>query len=203
MNFTSILEQIIAGTISALLSAGILFLISKVGGKKVVLRDPNSEFKITSLSLFSILLFITSFFGIFTLISFYYQWTNFTPLTIITIVFGILSSLAYQKQCPNCKSVFGNRRTNWEILKKEEKPYRYRDLTIYYYSDGVEKNRKYGDVWHTKMETIETRKDFFECECGHKWWGAPYEVNLDINARPKPNKKYTHFKNPDGLEGSI
>ncbi len=199
MDLTNILEQIISGIASFLISTFIIFLIGKFGGKKIILKDPSEKFKLTSLSLFSILLFLTSFFGILSLAGFYFEWVKFDYLLIITIVLGVLSSLAYKRQCPNCKSVFGNRKTNTKVIRKEERTHRYRDLTIYYYLDGVEKNRKYGDKEKTRMETIETRRDYFECSCGHKWWGSPYELNLDINSRPKPNKVRTNIRDPKGF----
>ena len=121
MELTNILEQTISGVASALISAFILFLVAKLGGKKIILKDPREKFKLTSLSLFSILLFLTSFFGILSLAGFYFDWIKFEYLIVITIVLGVLSSLAYQRQCPNCKSVFGNRRTNTETTKKEER----------------------------------------------------------------------------------
>jgi len=203
MDWTNIIEQTIGGIISALISAFLLFIISKIGGKKVILKDSEEQFKLTSLSLFSILLFLTSFFGILALTGFYLEWAKYSYLVVIAIIFGVLSSLAYQKQCPNCKSVFGNRRTNIEIIKKEQRPYGYRDLTIYYYSDGVEKNRTYDKKEKTRMETIETRRDYFECSCGHKWISPPYEVNLDLQSRPKPDKVKTHDKNPNGFDGGL
>jgi hypothetical protein len=199
MELTNIIEQVISGIIATLVSTFIIFIIGKFGGKKIILKNPNEKFKLASLSLFSVLLFLTSFFGILSLAGFYFEWAKFEYLIIITIVFGVLGSFAYQRQCPNCKSVFGNRRTNTETIKKEQRPYNYRDLTIYYYSDGTEKNREHTGKEKTKIETIETRKDYFECSCGHKWWGAPYEVNLSLESRPKPNKIKTNYRNPEGI----
>jgi hypothetical protein len=147
--------------------------------------------------LFLICLSITIFFGILSLFGFYYEWEKFVYLTIITFVFGALSFFIKEKQCPKCKKVFDNKRVHTEVLKTEKRPYRYRDLTIYYYSDNTEKNRKYHGRQKKIMETIETRRDYFECACGHKWNNSPYKVNLDSKNRPKPDKVKTNIRNPN------
>ena len=200
MNWTSIMEQTIAQLIASAIGAIFLtWVIPKILHKKTEIKETKSK----SINLFPIAVFITSFFAILSIFGFYYQWEKFAYLAVITIVLVMATSWIYQRQCPNCKSVFENRRTNTEVIKKEQRTYHYRPLTIYYYSDGTEKNRQYDKHEKTRIENIEIRRDYFECSCGHKWWSAPYEVNLNLESRPKPNKVKTQIRNPNGFDAGI
>lgn len=192
------MEQTIAQLIaSTLIGIFISFVLPKIFSKKT----ESKEIKPKSINLFTIALFITSFFGIMSLFAFYYQSERLSYLVVITVVLVVVTSLIYNKQCPNCKSIFENRKTNTEIIRKEQRTHHYRPFTIYYYSDGTEKNRKYDDHEKTWVENIEVRRDYFECSCGYKWWSAPYEVSLD--KPPQPNKVKTNIRNPDGFDAGF
>lgn len=165
--------------------------INKKSNEKIKFSFPKDPLLIT--------LSITIFFGILSLFGFYYEWVKFSYLVVIAFVFGFLTFLIYEKQCPKCKKIFSNNRMHTEVLHKEKRPYKYRDLTIYYYSDGTEKNRKHHGKEKTRIETIETRQGFYECSCGHKWKKSPYKINLDLESRPKPDKVRTTIRNPEGF----
>jgi transposase-like protein len=90
--------------------------------------------------------------------------------------------------------------TNKETIKEEKRPWYYRDLIIYLYTDGAEKNREYSKEEKTRIETWRTEKEHYQCEkCGYNWERI-FERNLDEQTRPKIQKTIrTRFKNPNGV----
>ena len=189
MSWQNLGEGIIASVIGTLIINLIFQNIKNKSGEKIRLYFPKDPFLIS--------LSITIFFGILSLFGFYYGWEKFAYLIVIAGVFGAITGLIKEKQCPKCKKIFSNNRVHTEILRKEKRPFHYRDCIIYYYSDGVEKNRKYSGKEKTRMESIEIKQDFHECGCGNKWKKSPYQINLDEHSRPKPDKVRTNIRNPE------
>jgi len=64
--------------------------------------------------------------------------------------------------------------------------------------DRFHMKKKKIECW---TENIEIRRDYFECSCGHKGWGKPYEISLD--RPPQPNKVKTNTKNPNGFDSQF
>ncbi len=204
MNLTNILEGIISGVSAALISTVIIFIFTKLFSQKIQkseLADDNNSanFKSFYKNPFLISLFVTSFMVVLTFFSWVYAWTtfNFIYLFIASFSLGFITNWIYNNQCPNCNRIFSKKLINKETLKEEKRPYHYRDETIYLYSDGSEKDRKYSGKEKTKMETWRTEKEFYECKiCSHKW-DKIFERNLDIDNRPKPNIVRTKIKPPN------
>jgi len=207
MDWTNILEGTIGSLFAFFISTIIVFIFNKfIGKRKYKDESLESETKTNFGSFFKnpflISLFITSFFVVLTFFSIVYSWTtyNYIYLTIAASIFGIITFFIYENQCPNCKRIFHKKLINKEILKDEKRPYYYRDLTIYLYSDGSEKERRYTGEEKIRMETWRTEKEFYECTSCHHKWDKISERNLDIDSRPEPNIVRTKIKPPNDYE---
>jgi hypothetical protein len=205
MDWTNILEGIISGIFATLISTFIIYIFTKMFGQQKN-KDKSSEnisqttSKSTFKNPFLISLFITSFTVVVTFFSFVFSWTTINIyLSIAALVLGVITYWIYGNQCPNCNRIFHKKLINKETLKEEKRPYRYRDLTIYLYSDGSEKDRKYTGEEKTRMETWRTEKEFYECTSCHHKWDKIFERNLDANNRPKPNIIRTKIRPPDSF----
>jgi len=204
MNWESIIENTISGLIVFLLTSILTFIFYKLFKKKkekdlpkdlgyknniyLYLKNPF----LISLFVTIFLFVLTGFFLIFSNTLYYYMYSM-----LIGIIFLIITYWIYENQCPNCKKIFHKKLIKKDTLKDEKRPYRYRNETIYYYSDGSEKERKFTGPIKTIMETIRTEKEFYECtSCGYKW-DKIFERNLDIENRPKPNEVMTKIKPPE------
>ena len=207
MDWTNIIEGTISGISATLIATIIISIFTRIIGSKKYRNDTidnktHRNFKSTYKNPFLISLFITSFVVVITFFSMVYSWKvfNYSYLLVADFVLVFITYWIYNNQCPNCNRIFKKKLVNKETLKEEKRPYHYRDLTIYYYSNGTEKDRKYSGKEKTKMETWRTEKEFYECEsCGHKW-NKIFERNLDIDNRPKPSKVTTRFKAPNPFD---
>jgi len=207
MDWTNILEGTIGSLFAFFISAIIVFIFNKFVGQQKH-RDSSMEKKnkinlvIFLKNPFLLSLFITSFLFIITFFSLVYSWSvdYSVYLSIAAFILGIITYLIYENQCPNCKKIFHKKFVKEEIIKDEKRPHHYRDLTIYYYSDGSEKERKYTGPEKTRMETWRTKKEYYECtSCGHKWDKVSVN-NLDKDSRAKPNIIKTKIKPPDNYD---
>jgi hypothetical protein len=200
MDGTSIVEGVISGVIATLISGFIVFIIKILISRKA----PDEEKKDAKISDFKtnpflISLFATSFFVVLTFFSMVYAWTTFNSgYTILaSFLLGLVTVWIYNNQCPRCNKIFNKKLVKKEKIHEEKRPYRYREETIYLYSDGSEKERKYRGKEKTRMETWRTEKEYYECtSCGYNW-DKIFERNLDKDNRPKPNIVRTKTKPPD------
>ncbi len=204
MDWNNILEGIISGVSATLISLVIIFIFKKIFGEKTK-KDKSGEVQKANLSgsilsnPFLISLFLTSFVIVLTFFSMVYSWEVFNYIYLLIADFGLgfVTYWIYNNQCPKCNRIFKKKLINKETLKEEKRPYHYRDCTIYLYSDGSEKDKKYHGKEKTKMETWRTEKEFYECQsCKHKW-DEIFEKNLDN--RPKPNIVRTRFDPPNNF----
>lgn len=207
LNLTNIQEGFIS-SISATLSASLItwivtnIIVPKIRKDQKTGTKTTSNTKLNYLNPFSLSLFITSFLIIITFFSLVYSWTkfNFVYLTLASVSLVVITYLIYNNQCPNCYKIFQKKLTTKDVLHEEKRPYQYRDYTIYLYTDGSEKDRKYHGEEKIKMETWRTEKEFYECQaCGFKW-DKLFERNLDVKNRPRPNIVRTRYNRPTGLE---
>lgn len=197
---TNIIEGVISSVIAALISGVIVFIIRILISRKTS-DEGKKEIKVSDFKTnpFLISLFVTSFFVILTFFSIVYAWTTFNSgyLTLASISLFFITSWIYHNQCPSCNRIFNKKLVKKEKVHEEKRPYRYREETIYLYSDGSEKERKYHGKEKTRMETWRTEKEYYECtSCGYNW-DKLFERNLDIDNRPKPNIKKTKTKPPN------
>lgn len=199
MDGASLIEAVISGVFATLISGLIVFLIKILISRKTS-DERKKDIKLTDFKTnpFLIALFVTSFFVVLTFFSIVYSWTTYNSGIMILASFfsGFITYQIYYNQCPSCNRIFKKKMVNKEKISEEKRPYNYQDLTIYLYSDGSEKERKYHGKQKTIMETWRTEKEFYECKaCGHKW-DELFERNLDIDNRPKPNTVRTKTKPP-------
>jgi len=203
LNWTQILEQIISGVVVLTIAAIITFigkkvLVKKKSSEKSVETNKNQEESILK-NPFLISLFITSTAAVLSFFALiYYSGITivFVCLLFATAVLAIISYGIYDNQCPNCNRIFSKQIVNTKVEKKEKKPYRHRKETIYLYSDGTEKDRRFTGKEKTRMETLITEREFYKCEkCGHEW-NRLLKRNLDKENRPEPEYVTTRFKPP-------
>lgn len=201
MNWINILEGVISSLIATFISTIIVLVFLKLFGREKE-KDKSSETKNWIKNPFLISLFITSFISVLTFFSLVYLWETFNYIYLgsASLILIIITYFIYENQCPNCNRVFHKKLINKEVLREEKRPYRYRDLTIYLYSDGSEKDRKYSGKEKIIMETWRTEKEFYECTSCHHKWDKIFERNLDIDNRPKPDIVRTRFKPPNSLD---
>jgi amino acid permease len=204
MNWENIIENTISGFIVFALSSIITFIFYKLFKKRKEKNEPKRERYQTDInpylknpfliSLFiTIFLFVlTGFFLIYSGSLYYYNYTMVAGTILLIITY-----LIYDNQCPNCKKIFHKKLKDKITMKDEKRPYRYRDETIYYYTDGSIKERKFTGQLKTILETYRTEKLFYECDSCHHKWERIKETNLDIGNRPKPNKVTTKIKPPE------
>ncbi len=207
MDWTNILEGVISGVAATLISMFLTWIFTKLifpklkKGQKMDTKCILS-IKFYCFSPFIISLFLTSFFVVLTFFSLVYSWTtfNYVYLLLASAVLGFITYSIYNNQCPNCYRIFQKKLIKKDTMKEEKRSYHYRDCTIYLYTNGSEKDRKYHGKEKIKMETWRTEREFYECQsCGHKW-DKIFERNLDINNRPKPNIIRTRFNPPNHFE---
>jgi hypothetical protein len=207
MDWANILEGTIGSLFAFLISTIVVYFFNKFISQRKYKEKPlesktKTNFESFYKNPFLVSLFITSFLFIITFFSFVFLWSidYSTYLTIASFIFGIITFLIYENHCPNCKKIFHKNLINKITLKDEKRPFYYRDLTIYLYSDGSEKERRYSEKEKTRMETWRTEKEFYECtSCSHKW-DKIFERNLDKDSRPKPNIVRTKIKPPDDYD---
>ena len=204
MDWTNVIENTISGIIVFIISSIITFVFYKIFGKLKEKDTPSENrykaeihpyFKnpfLISLFVTSLLFVLTIFFAIYSPTLFYHIYSG-----IGAFIFIMITYLIYENQCPNCKKIFHKKLIDKETLKEEKRPYRYRDETIYYYSDGSVKERKFTGPLKTIMETIRIEKEYYECTSCHFKWDKIFERNLDIKNRPKPNEVRTKIKPPE------
>jgi len=189
MNWTNILEGIISGLVSILCSTAIVWFVTRLIPAKRKKSGADDVPKEPYFSPFALSLFATSFFGILSGLSlvFYPESSYFAGFVSLAMFLGIITFLIYDNQCPNCYRIFKKKLTRKETINDEEREYRYRDCTVYLYTDGSEKDRVYSGEEKVRTETWRTWKEFYECQaCGHRW-DKIFERNLDADNRPKPN----------------
>ena len=203
MDWNNILEAVISGSLATLIASIIIFIFKKILGNKSKKETDEVEKASLSVSVFKnpflISLFLTSFLIVLTFFSMIYQWQvfNFVYLIVADCGLGFVTYKIYNNQCPKCNSIFKKKLINKETLKEEKRPYHYRECTIYYYSDGSEKDKKFHGKEKTKIEIWRTEKEFYECQaCGYKWDNI-FERNLDKDNRPKPNIVRTKINPPN------
>lgn len=202
MDWANILEGIVSGLFVFIISSIITFIFYRLFGKRKE-KDTSSKIKTNFNDYlknpFLISLFVTSFLFVLTIFfAIYFPTIYYHMYTLIgAFISAMITYWVYENQCPNCKKIFHKKLINKVTLKDEKRPFYYRDLTIYLYSDGSEKERKYTGPEKTRMETWRTEKEFYECtSCGHKW-DKIFERNLDKESRPKPNIVRTKIKPPN------
>ena len=207
MDWTNIIENTISGIIVFVISSIITFIFYKIFGKRKEKDTPSEDKYKTDIppyfkNPFLISLFITSLLFVLTIFFAIYSPTLYYHLYLVmgALIFVMITYWIYENQCPNCKKIFHKKLINKETLKEEKRPYRYRDETIYYYSDGSEKERKFTGPLKTIMETIRTEKEYYECTSCHHKWDKILERNLDIGNRPKPNKIRSKIKPPNNYD---
>lgn len=206
MGWNNIFESVLSGISATLISTLIIFLFKRFIGQKTKKEESNKVEKASlSGSIFNnpflISLFITSFVVVLTFFSMVYQWQVFKYVYLIVADFGLgfVTYWIYNNQCPKCNIIFKKKLINKETLKEEERPYTYRDCTIYLYNDGSEKDRRFHGKEKIKMEIWRTEKEYYECQaCGYKW-DKIFERNLDKDNRPKPNIVRTKFNPIDNF----
>ena len=111
MDWTNILEGTIGSLFAFLISTIFVYTFNKyIGKKKHKDKSADEESKIITVSFlknpFLISLFITSFLFIIAFFSFVYSWPiNISSyLSAMSLIFGILTYLIYNNQCPKCKT---------------------------------------------------------------------------------------------------
>lgn len=206
MDWTNVLENTVSGIIVFILSSILTFVFFKFFKKRKEKDAPpdiryqtniHPYFKnpfLISLFITIFLFVLTGFFLIYSDTLYYYIYTIFAAT-----IFLMITYLIYENQCPNCKKIFHKKLIDKVTIKEEKRPYRYRDETVYYYSDGSLKERKFTGPLKTIMETFRTEKEYYECTSCHHKWDKIVETNLDIGNRPKPNKVMTKVKPPEDL----
>jgi len=194
MDINNILEQIIAGVVSIILGAIITWFFNKILKRR---NGPSIDKQPSYFDPVTVLIFITSLFGIATFFCFIFNWQPFNMyLGILTAVFCLLTIWAYDNQCPKCGKL-GKVFDHEETLKEEERPYRYQNYTIYQYPDGTLKEKRYtGDAW-TEMETWQIVKKYYKCKYCNNHWDITVERNIDEGNRPKPTIVTVKYPNSD------
>lgn len=197
MNWVNIFEGALGSLIATVVSAIVTVLYARFVSPRFKEGSGQENLRQSYKDPFSIFLFLTVFLSVLSFFSLVYDWVlfNFVYLLLATIVVGVISALIFKNQCPKCKHIFSRKLVNKVTMHQEERPYRYRDCTIYLYTDGSEKDRKYGKEL-VRMETWRLEKLFFKCyDCSHEW-DEVEEKNLDKNSRPEPNTIRTNKRPP-------
>jgi len=200
MGFQNIFEGVISSLIAMVISTGVIYLISLVGGKNIIMSGKhNQKFHVSKLNPFSIALFVTSFFTILSAVSFYRQWVNMPYLVTITFFIWMGAAWVYHDQCPNCNKIFKKKHIHREVLKEEKIPHEYYDEIIYLFTDGTEKDRENGKKKKRWVEIVRTIKDHYKCKsCGHDWDSSLKKITINESDRPKQIIKRTGIRNPNG-----
>ncbi len=199
MGLQNIFEGILSSLIAMLISSGFVYLIALIFGKnKIMSGNHNQKFHISKLNPFSIALFVTSFFTVLSLFSFYYQWTNMPYMITITILVWMGTTWIYHDQCPNCNKILKKKHIDREVLKEDKIPHEYYDEIVYLYTNGTVKDRDKGKERKKWVEIVRTIRDHFKCtSCGHNWDSSLKQITINESDRPKPIEKRTKIKDPN------
>lgn len=196
MVLENIIDQVIAGIILLLFSSILTFFVNKFFLKKVEGKSINGE-KLTIKPIL-ISIFITILVAIIGILNFVFSLTSLNSFYFVMAAAFLffIDIWIYENQCPNCNNIFSIELVNREILSEEKRPYHYRDLTIYRYSDGSVKDKIQKGPEKIKLETWRIGKEYYKCNsCKHEW-NLPFERNLDSGNRPKPNDITTKVRAP-------
>jgi len=194
VSLDGITENLIAEAIVLLCS----YLFGKFGLNLISNKNENikSEFNILNLSIFLSILSI----GNFILNLSFWKNQNLTLfLTLISVIFIAGTIYIYNNQCPNCKKIFWAKKIlETKTIKKFTQPYKYRDKKVHLYTNGeVYKKEEIGKE-KNRIENWETKQDFFQCRfCNYMWDSGQYDINLDLNSRPKPKIIKTNKRDPN------
>ncbi len=195
INLDSILENIIAEIIVAMLSFMASVFLSKLK------RKDKDEKVIVKYDPLSIAIFFESFlfFNLILNLSFWKNSDLTVFLVLVLMGLGYVLMYIYDNQCPSCKKfIKAKKRIDAKTIKEFTSDWKYQPMKIWLYSNGEVWKQKPLGKEKTRTEKWITKQEFYECNyCGYKWDSGHFDVNLDEKTRPKPEEIQTDKKDPN------